>query len=430
MNVFKAFVGIQDLVDNTTNTIAPIGELSTYGLTFTKDKKEYYNPIIPDYRLIGLSYIDDITGDKLPLPSNLADLCMNVVKTIRLYSQSLIPPLNPTALIDHVLAQYYGVVFAFEFNNLITYMGNTIPGYIGFRAFGAQVYLWVANDDFVLEYADYEITVIPHLENINDFTGTPADVKSTIAAVSLEDLTARAQFAKLENPETVVRMLELDYTNPINSLDKTKTYWYFMIYGANGDDINAIKDAAIQYLLDNSTHDEDYWKLIFPDLWKRTEFTLVPLWEQMAIPDRTIDEGLYSSLMKPLETLVLLKSKIPFYTSEHIDDNTYLTSHPYRALGLGIINGVTNKEGYTDFGVLFPDYLSIGSLSLDFNRMQVYTRNFLTELQELIMTAERSTKYRLTNRKFRLHKRNNILFVTMMYDRVKYLVYAKYNLLP
>lgn len=429
MNVLKAFVGIQDLVDNTSSAIAPIGELSTYGLTFTKDKKEYYNTALPDYRLIGLSFLDDITGVKLSVPSNLADLCMNVVKSIRTYSQSRIPPLNPVLLIDYIYATYYNIVTAFEFNNQITYLGNTIPGYIGFRAFGAQVYLWVSNDDFCLEYADYEITVIPHLVDINDFTQTPALVKQLIANVQLEDLTARAQLAKLENPETVIRMLELNYTNPINPADQTKTYWYFLIYGANGDDIDAIKDAAIQYLTDHSIHNEEYWKLIFPDLWKRTEFTMVPFWEHMAIPDRLIDEGLYSSLMKPLPTLALLKTKIPFYTEAHIDANTYLTSHPYRTLGLGIINGVTNKAGYTDFGVLFPDYLSIGSLSLDFNRMELYTRNFLTELQELIITAERSTKYRLTNRKFRLHKRNNLLFVTMMYDRVKYLVYAKYNLL-
>lgn len=424
-NILKGFVQILDFVNNNPNVIAPLGEISTFSLTFTKDRKEYFDINIPNYQLVGISNYDDVTG--LPLAPNqpLYTLCMELVNTIRTYSLNKVPPLDNNDLIASVYADYYNIVTNFQFHNMISYNNVTLPGFISFTAYDTNVFLWVSDDTFQNEYPDFSITVIPPLPNVNDFTKSPSVVRTELANLSPGVQMDNVQEAKNDAPETVLRGLTINYVDPINSANTTPVTWYFLIYGLNGDDIDSMKDAAIKYLTDNSTQPIEFWQKIFPELFTRTQFVLTPNWGKKAIADMTTTAGIYSSIVKMSNDINMVPPLIPMYDGTFVIANTYFTTHPYRNIGLFITNGPTNKTGYTDWYALFPDYLPYDTTSLDFNRMSQYTINFLLLLEPLIIAAESSTRYNVTDRRFRVHNYDNVTFLSAMYDNVKYLISIK-----
>ncbi len=424
-SILKGFVEILDFVNNNPNETSPLGEISTFSMTFTKDRKEYFNTAIPNYRLVGISNYDSITGDQITINEDLYTLCMNVVNTLRTYSLNKVPPLDNNDLIATIYADYYNIVTNFQFQDMISYNNVTIPGYITFTAYDTDVFLWTSDSAFKNQYPDYSITVIPPLPNINDFTKTGSQVRTELAELSPSDQMVAVQTAKVNNPETVVRGLTIDYVDPVNRSLKTPVTWYFLIYGLNGDDIDVIKDAAIDYLHNNSTQPDSFWELIFPDLFTRTQFIITPNWNKKAIPDLTVTAGIYSSVIQVNNDIELVPPLIPMYDPDYVKKNTYFTTHPYRNLGLFITNGTNNKTGYTDWLQLFPDYLPLDTTSLDFNRMSQYTINFLLMLEKLLIASETSTKYNITNYIFRMRNISNVTYLSMIYDNVKYMVSIK-----
>lgn len=424
-NILKGFVQILDFVDNNPNVTAPLGEISTFSLTFTKDKKEYYDPAIPNYQLVGISNYDEVTGLPVTIDETLYGLCMNVVNTIRTYTLNKIPPINNNDLISTVYAAYNNIITNFQFQDMITYQNVTIPGYITFTAYETNVYLWVSDNSFQNEFPDYSITVIPALPNVNDFTSPPSVVRTAIANLTASQQMDNIQTAKADNPETVLRGLTINYVDPTNSNNVTPVTWFFLIYGLNGDDIDSMKDAAIKYLQDNSNQPQTFWETILPDLFTRTQFVLTPNWNKKAIADLTTTAGVYSSVVQIANDINAVPALIPMYDPTYVKTNTYFTSHPYRNIGLFITNGPTNKVGYTDWGTLFADYLPLDSTSLDFNRMSQYTINFLLLLERLIIAAETSTRFNITDHTFRLHIYSGVAYLSAMYDNVKYLISIK-----
>lgn len=424
-NVLKGFVQILDFVNNNPNTTAPLGEISTFSLTFTKDKKEYFDNSIPNYQLVGILNYDSVTGEQVTIDSDLYKLCMNLVNTIRTYTLNKVPPIDVTDLTSTVYSAYYNIITDFQFRDMISYNNVTIPGYITFKAYDTDVYLWVSDNSFQNQFPDYSITVVPPLPNINDFTLSPSVVKTKIQELTTSQQMDNIQTAKNSDPETVLRGLTINYVSPIDSNDKTVVTWYFLIYGLNGDDIDVIKDAAIKYLQDNSTQPQSFWETIFPDLFTRTQFIITPAWSKKAIADLTTTAGIYSSVVQIANDINSVPPLIPMYDPNFVKANTYFTTHPYRNLGLFITNGNDNKPGYTDWLTLFSDYLPLDTTSLDFNRMSQYTINFLLMLERLIIAAESSTAFNITDHEFRLRTYSNVTFLSGIYDNVKYLISIK-----
>ena len=229
-------------------------------------------------------------------------------------------------------------------------------------------------------------------------------------------------------PETVIRIYEFPYHNVSNPSVSTTSYWGVVVYGKNGDNIDAIKDAIVKSILSQSTHLQEDWEVIFPDIFLRTEFLLYPRWDKVAIPNLTVLSALYSAVQDPTEVLSFAKTVWPVIPADWIEANLAIVPFDYKALAVIVLNGQKNLIEKKDWKALFPDYVPVSTSSLDFNRMSVVTREWLIAMEALLVIAETMTPFTGVPNPYRRVIRDDTLYVGALIDNVNYLVAARSNL--
>jgi hypothetical protein len=131
-------------------------------------------------------------------------------------------------------------------------------------------------------------------------------------------------------------------------------HWPLLIYGQAGDTIDAMKEAVNQYALNHSTHTHDQRALRSPELFKRTEFMILPRWDKYSIPDLAVETGLHSSLADPFEAVNFAQRELTFYPREWIPQHLTFAPHFYKSLMLVIVDGPDNLATKERFSALFP----------------------------------------------------------------------------
>ena len=151
-------------------------------------------------------------------------------------------------------------------------------------------------------------TMIPPITPLDGFFTASANVRALIDEVTYIDTINAIQTAKTINPETTLVGETYAYVDPTNQTNLIPTNWTLLIYGPAGNNIDAIQNALINYILANSTHTQAQWTQILPSLFKQTEFTLVPMWDQYAVPNRNQQSGVYSPLANASRALSMMTS--------------------------------------------------------------------------------------------------------------------------
>lgn len=317
-----------------------------------------------------------------------------------------------------------------QFGEFIDNGQLALPSWISWKSLANnnnEIKIWLADDAFQNQYDEYDIVVIPPLDDLDQFFFAYGNVVALLNQITPSGFNDKIQDAKTNHPETYTRYMSFDFYNVLNPNQKTSTNWGLLIYGKQGDNVDSIKDAIISYILANSTHPQSDWMVIFPDLFKRTEFIVLPRYDLMSVPNQTLLSGLYKSMMDPKECAAFAKNNIGFYSQNWIDTNTLTFPYPYKAITLVSINGDTNVAEKAKLDVLFPDYIPEPSTSPDFNRMEPYTRDWVVFLEQLLIVAETIQPYQTVPNSMRKITRDGNIFVTAMYDNVNYLVAARSN---
>lgn len=430
MNIIKGFVTIDDLVDNTPGVVATLGELSTWSRTYSREKGEYQNGNVAGYNLTSFRSYDVTAGQNVPVANPQVEEILSLVYECVLYANTHIRPYSPTDFKNAIMVAFNQRISNLQFGDFIDNGQLALPAWISWTSLANnnnEIKIWLADDAFRNQYDEYDIVVVPPLDDLDHFFfayGLAVDELNAISASSFND---KIQIAKDGHPETYTRIMSFDFYNMLNHNQKTSTNWGILIYGQQGDNVDSIKDAIISYILKNSAHPQSDWMVIFPDLFKRTEFIILPRFDLISISNQTMLSGLYKSMMDPKECSNFAKSKISFYTQDWIGNNTIEFPYPYKAISLISVNGDTNVAEKAKLDLLFSDYIPEPSTSPDFNRMELYTRNWIVFLESLLMVAETLQPYQTVPNNMRKITRDGNIYVTAMYDNVNYLVAARSN---
>jgi hypothetical protein len=422
--ILKGFVEIEALQSAAPNVVSPIGEMSTWAMTYTKDKNEFTDPAVAGYRLLATNYIDSVNGPEVPT-SELITQVIDVVRRVMVYATTNPLPYNVDDYHNTLIADLFNTVSNLRFGPLrtngyiqifdwIEWDSATIPG--------TRVKIWLSDAAFASQYDLFDIVVIPPIPNIDDFFLIPNAVRNKIAAITPSQMMESIQAAKNRNPETYIRSEVFNYHSPILSDPQTPTTWNVLIYGYQGDNIDSIKDALVAYILAHTTHTEDEWKAIFPDIFKRTEFVFLPRWDLMSIPNLTVQAGMYRSILDPHEAVTYAKASVDFYPQEWIDQHLEILPYDYKAIMLEVITGSNNVEGIDSLLTVFPDYLPVSTSSPDFNRMTQATQEWILILEQLLIVAENLDSYTTVPEEVRVVIRSNKKYVSAYYNNVNYLV--------
>lgn len=440
----KGFVTIKSLVNNTPGVNSILGEASTYSLTFTKERGEYANTTYPDFTLVSIA--SKLDGVNVAINPAYGTAVLNVSKHVVDYAINVGGQIYADLLLTDLIATYAGTLENFECGPIVTNGTIWLPEWISWKKSGTTdtTKVWYSDPAFQAQFDEYSITVISPMarivngvveDRLDDFFLAPGDVALKINARSASETMDIIQQLKDMNPETVIRTESYNYSHPSLPTFIVPTNWSVLIYGAAGDNPDSIKDAIVEYVLDNSTHPIDDWKAILPDLFRRTEYIFLPRWDIYAIENSQIIAGIHNPLSAVKDAVTFAQTKIPEYHTQaptHIPN--YLTSftHLYKSIATLCIAGYDNMPlpGGVQRRYLwneFPDFICVPTTSPDFGRMTQKTQGFALLLERLIVAAEVATSYSSIPAGMRKVTRDGILYLVQRYENIQYLVAARVN---
>lgn len=432
MHKIKGFISIKALVNNSVGVISPLGEASTYSSTYTKEKGEYSNPAVPGFSLITTSSFETIDG-VMPVSNEAANHIIAVAKWVYDFSTERAGTYNTIDLLNDLITAFPNVVTNPVSGTVSTNGDIWMPESLQWRNTVLGDYdikVWFSDSAFRQQYDEYEILVVPPIDSLDNFFLSPNDLRLLLEARTPTQWMDKVALVKNKNPETVIRAETYDYVNVNIPNLRLPTDWYIVIYGEAGDNVDAVKDAIIAHILANSTHTRAEWEAILPDLFKSTEFVILPRWDKYAIPNMNVQAGIYSPIVNPVECISFAKNKIPEYPVLHVESKLRITTHPYRSVALLTVGGPENRDGKNLLTDHFPDYITVGTQSLDFARMAQDTQDWLDLLERLLIVAENMTPYSDVPLNVRKMRRGNMLYVVARFKNVQYLVAAKVNYPP
>ena len=430
MKIIQGFVTFSKFVNNTPGQISPIGELSTWSRTYSKEKGEYADSGVPGYLLTTFKVLDQESGMSVSLTDSEAKEILEVVREVELYGTRNTRPYDPVDFRNSILANFYGRISGFEIGQFVDNGTLAVPEHMSWTSTahnGNQIKVWLADAAFSDQYSDYSITVIPPVTNVQVLVGDFKEAEREIVNRTVAEMGDIMQEEKLLHPETYLRIFTFMLHNKHDVSQTVETHWPVLIYGKSGDTIDAVLDAITEYVRMNSSAPDQVWGLVLPELFKRTEFVMVPRWDKMAVPNLTEISGLYSSLLNASESIAFVKNNITFYNPSYTEQNVTLMPHPYKQVMLAVVNGEKNIESKRTIQMVYPDYIPVASTSPDFSRMKVKTREWVLFLDDLIIMAEVATPLTTLPQTMRRTIRNGKLFVSAVFDGVNYMVAAKSN---
>lgn len=430
MKILKGFVNIQALLSNTPGVVSPVGELSSWGYTYSREMGEYTQPAVEGYRLLAMHSVDTDTGPA-PLGSSMVSAVLEFARAAVVFGNAKLQPYARDDFTAHIQATpgLFSKITEIDFGEFKYGDALGLPEWFSFKLANGGDYakIWLSNEAFVNQYDEFSITVVPPVDDLGKFFEPVTAVNRTMSAITPTELVERIQNAKQDKPETFVRSFNFDYSLPTDRANVVKTTWSVLINGISGDNIDDIKDAISNYILTHSTRPQTDWEAVLPEIFKRTEFVILPRWDKMSVVNLTVLSGLYGSMVDPVEAISFCKKFISFYPQTHIGNNITVLPYDYKALTLLAVNGPDNRESARGLPQVFSDYVPVPTTSMDFSRMQLKTQQWVYLLGEMLMAAEKATRYNTINARLRKVYRDNKLYIAASFDNISYLVAARIN---
>ena len=446
----KGFINISDLINNETGVVSVLGEMSPIAMSYAKEKGYYSNIDAQGIELISMSGLLDESSviSKAPVPGEVAQLATLVGQWVRdnANNSGLMGEVNGTYpdYLNALNAYFTGPSFTdFEFLNLA--MGDMVtlsvpsltdkkmPEWISYSLVyddgptekPATTKLWFSDLAFRAQFDEYEIEVVPPIDNLDDFFLPYTQVKDLIDAFTPPVMMQKIAEAIDIYPPTLVKTNM--YTWEDNELppNTIETPWTVVIYGMAGNNVDLIIAAIREYILNNSTHPYEDWLDIFPDIFRTTEFVITPMWNRYAIPNMTLTAGVYSPMVNFNQDIDDYLLTVLNYDEAHVRLHTMSGVLTYKSLSFYVVGSPDNRNNQFDFDDVFPDYIAVDTNSLDFGKMSAKTQGWVLFINEMIQIAESMTESSSIPFTCTRVTRNGVLYLASSYDDIQYLITSK-----
>lgn len=424
MYILKGFMVIQALSDNQPGQVATLGELSTWSKTFTRELGHYSRSAHPDVDFKSFLSKDD--SAEIEVPPFIADTVIEIGQWMYEGAASGLFTVNTSNFVSALLGEFSNKIDNVATGQMVTNSkGNNLPEYIQFthRDYDDNfIKIWFTDDSFRRQYDEYEIEVVPPIENIDDLLGQAIQVKALLDQVDDSERMHRIQVLKDRHPNSITKVEMFDWSNPIQSEITLRTSWGIIIYGPAGDTLDNIRNELIHFILDNSEYERNVWEDYLPDIFKITEFTILPFWDIYSIPNETLHTGLHSPSIQPQFAIDRLVAMTPEYPEEHTKQHIDITVSNYRSLSLAIVGGPDNRDDVFRFYDQFKDYIVIPSSSAEFGRMSPKTQSWVMLLAQMLKICETMDEFSDIPIGMSKLERDGILYLVASYDEIQYLV--------
>lgn len=390
----KTFAINDRFVTNTRFKEHAFGELSTDSRTYQKDVEIFIHPTDKE---ISLAVFESLDANGGRVPANAADvkLTIDVAKFVYDTVIEAARDIPTEEMANKILEAFRQWAKDIRVGNSVT--NNTVycPTWVKFKNLSDNEYhIWFSDAAFKQEFDSYEIEVVMPVDNIDVFFSSKSVIEAELAKKPIDKLTEEANVRKATSPVTSFRLDIFNWYNPATQRPELPTNWYVLIWGDAGANLDAVKLAIQKAILAKSKHRADEWKAIFPDIFKRNEFVIVPQWDKFANENKVREEAsLYSPIMD--YTTMVSKYATPFmaeYPANHVNANLQCMGLYFRGV-VGVVCGSNeNKEDKFKISQVYPDYIDVASTSTDFAYQAEATQAFSLRLQEMLEIAEKMTE--------------------------------------
>lgn len=438
----NGFIRVDSLVDNVNGEVAPLGELSTYALSASIEKSSFTDVLsCPGIELVTFRNRGLASNPVAPPPpyGEAAEVLKIAYWVVQEGLQGFNTDSAPLFLQN--LNQRFGTVIDnATCGTMLTNGSNWLPDWLryqpvtvdaqGNRIPGEPVRLWFSDSAFRRQYGQYDIAFILPVDNLDELHGNKAAVKQLIESRDAVALASKIAAATAKVPATVIQAQVYDWIDKTDRDFKVPTAWYAVIWGPAGDNPDIIRDELVDYILSNSQFPRSEWEKILPDLFISTEYIFTPNWDQYAIPNQTLEAGLYSPLMSPDKSLELAKRGAPTYEGEHIRQYARTASSSYRSLGFVVVGGKRNRDGIYDFYTKWPEYIALSTTHADFGRISPVTQDWIMKFNACLRHAETLVADSEIPEGYSRLTRNGVVYCAFSFEKIQYLVVTKEGLNP
>jgi hypothetical protein len=432
MYTLQTFIGLDREIDNDPNVVAPIGELSTRSRTYARDVQSYRKDELAD--VIAHVFSSKQDNASVTLRGDVLDAVYTLSEYVYNRALSGLNTNDATALTSNLEADLGGSFTGWSVGDMVSNGSLWMPSYIIAYVLGQEedtsVRLFFADAAFQNLYDQYHITVSHPVDQIDDLQGTLASITAATVELNTSMVFDRLGQAAHPYPYTLSASFTFAVVNPQDPTDTLELPWSVAIYGQAGNNVDAIYSAIRASILENSSYGIEDWEDRIPDLFKTVEFTLVPFWDQYSVPNQSLEAGLFSPLMRYKDIFETLRSHMPLYSGAHIQEHADVTTYLYKSIAFGLCGGPENRNGLFDIRSFFPDYATLSTTSIDFNRMSPETRGFVHRLSELLLQAELAGEFTLLPAGYSKVWRENRLYIITTYQNIQFYTLAKASYVP
>ena len=434
MRSIKAFYRLSSLANNNPGVVATFGEIETHSLTYTTEDRNYKYPTYPNTELVTLQVVDD-----LQQPVVTTEALMQRITAVGewLYEQHTKGAIPADALREQIYASLR-VEFAdlqwISMGELVRSAENSffMPTHVEFIAtdssYEYHVKVWLSNKKLQEEYEPYTLYIIPPVDNLNQFINNTVTVAGILSGFTPKKMLQKYNAIRKDNPETRLDMFDLTWHDPEDSSSRIETSWGYVAYGVGATSLDNIKTGIRDYLAGNSQFDD--WPSIFPSLYEENDFTLIPLWDNISVPETQVDQNLYASYSSIKELTAIAKRSTPtsYGTAanieKHVAENLEIFSTFYRGMMFISIGNPSNLNRLVKLSTLYPDYSSV-PISSDFERMEEATRTFAERLAICLETARTYREGDTVPSGYYRLNRNSKTYIAFLFNNYQYMVMTR-----
>ena len=429
--IVKGFVTDSAFISNVQNEVASVFELSSKAYSYAKDKTHYSLNAYPGNDLVVFKAINQVTDDAFVLDNGTVDIIFRLTNLIKAYPINHVFPYVTQDYLDYLQANIGAEAVNIGIGEFEQFQTSFYPKWFSFNTTDTEVknvIIYISNGDFLITYDEYEIQVVPPLADSTLFNRHYGEVLVDLEEETFVKLNDRMELAKGVYPNTYTKVMEFTFHNKLNPTVFKKVYWGVIIYGEAGNDIDAIKDAIEEYILSNPDNIRRQWEIMFPDIFRRTEFLLFPLWHKVAVENLTDLSNIYSSMIGIKEAKEFVHAAVSdLYSEAEIYNDLVLFPYDYKAITIAAIPGTLNIDNKDQLFEIFNDYIPVNTSSLDYMRMSTGTRDWSYKLEQALLLAETDNIHASVTPGFRKVTRGNRRYVAFYYDNINYLVAYSYN---
>lgn len=430
----KGFVTCDSFIDNTQGAVAPLYEISGQGLTYARDRQQYYSTVDPLYSLLVFHQQNAglLTQDEV---NSILDVVKQFVRHATLNRLQTKQTVIAAFVYNYNIGNPFFPVSDVSVSALLD-IGDTVAAdYLSFTVRDVNVGLWLSDSSFRGFYPHYDIDIIFPFENFDAVVRTGAGMMDAIANFSLVQFNKRIEEKKNNQPTTYTAILNIPYKLP-NSTVVRDVYFAFNQYGSQGNYDYVLKLKLYEYLLSLGLSSE-YIESIFPTILKINEFFITPRWNSVAVPSQVGQNGVMSQITKAYDTDFDLDKFIKVYTDlAYLRANSYNVPYDYNNILLTVTNGYYSEDAVKDFRTVYKDLISVTSMHPDFGRMGRKTQRLVSLLENMLVICDSTTPTQMFTRMmdnenydFNILTRQGVSYLSTQYEGHQYYMVPKFEYL-